>query len=202
MQIEGGGGKTAADDGFARWLQQEWPRWERWGWHHGSQVRHLGLSAEDLAQELAIVALLMKARLEPMMASARRAYMKCVALHFVKRKMQSLHRLMSLDEAAEVADRRPEANGPEDGGPLDKAGVRILDAMGRLSPLQRKAIHVRFVLELSARDAAARLGTTPQTVDTAVAKAKRRLASFIGRELVPGAMIPGQIAPSAGFKQV
>lgn len=177
-------GESGADGSFVSWLQQEWPRWRLWGSNYGSQLKYLGLSAEDLAQELAIVALVMRARLDPMVSSARRAYLKGVALHLVARRMRSLSRPVTLDEMPEVTDCRSEGDGAIDGGGLDMPGIRILDALKKLSPLQRKAVHARYVLDMSARDAAARLGTTPQAVDTAVAKARRRLAGIIGRKSV------------------
>ena len=178
--LEGDDGEKTAGSEFARWLIEQCPRWRaqirRW------RLKDAAADEEDLAQELALVALAVKAKLEPKVASERSAYMMTVGRHLAQGRIRFQRGALSLDDLPEIADSRSARDQSSDDGRMDQLMDRTLAAVEKLSTLQRGALCAKYVLGLKSPQAALYLRSTPLAVRNAVSRGIERLRAINGQE--------------------
>ena len=175
---EFGESKRPHDD-YLNWLIEQCPRWRahirRW------RLKDSAVDEDDLAQQLALVALELKPRLEPMAASERSAYLMTVGRHLAQRRMRFQRGTMSLDDLPEVADPRSAKDEPSDDGRMNPLMDRTLAVVGKLSTLQRGALYAKFVLGMKSPQTALELRSTPLAVRNAVSRGIQHLRAINGR---------------------
>jgi len=185
-----------ANDGYASWLIEQCPRWKsqirRW------RLKDSAVDEEDLAQELALVALAVKPRLEPMVASERSAYLMTVGRHLAQRRIRVQRGALSLDDLPEVADPKSVMDKSSDDGRMDRLLDRTLAVVGKLSTLQRGALFAKYVLGLDSQQAALYLRSTPLAVRNALFRATQHLRAINGRG--PISRSPGVIRDFLRFE--
>jgi DNA-directed RNA polymerase specialized sigma24 family protein len=167
-------------DDYVSWLIEQCPRWRaeirRW------RLKDSAVDEDDLAQQLALVALELKPRLEPMVASERSAYMMTVGRHLAQGRIRFQRGALSLDDLPEIADSRSAGDESSDDGRIDQLMDRTLAAVEKLSTLQRGALYAKYVLGLKSPQAALYLRSTPLAVRKAVSRGIQQLRAINGHE--------------------
>jgi RNA polymerase sigma-70 factor (ECF subfamily) len=79
--------------------------------------------------------------------------------------------------ASRLADQAP---GPEEQAELGETRAQVWRALGRLSPAQRGAVVLRYYLDLSESEMAARLERSPGTIKWTLHAARERLRGLLG----------------------
>jgi RNA polymerase sigma-70 factor, ECF subfamily len=87
---------------------------------------------------------------------------------------------VAIDELRREGARSPEPGGQVPGPELDG----LIEALRQLSPNQRAAVVLRYVLDLDPHEVAHRMGTATPTVRVHLHRARKRLRELLGTEEV------------------
>lgn len=124
----------------------------------------LGLNAadaEDCVQDVFVALILRRSEVRDPEAWLRRSLFRC-AIQLLRREARRTRLLESRPPA------RPVAPDPE-------ARLALRGALGALRPKVRRAVVLRYLLELSERDAARRAGYSPASAKQILRRARARL---------------------------
>jgi RNA polymerase sigma-70 factor (ECF subfamily) len=101
----------------------------------------------------------------------------------VREPLPYLYRIAFRVAAAELRSREATPGIRERAVEVDhEALADLVAAMRRLSPSQRAAVYLHYQADLSVRDVATLMGTSPAAVKVHLMRGRRRLASLLGSE--------------------